>query len=420
MNSQNNSIAGHNNSRRFHYGFIIVACCCLMMGVNIGITFSCAGIFYKPVSSSLGVSVGEFGLYMSIMYIASTLVLPLGGKLIDRYSARWLLTGSSTVMGLTLCGMGFCTQLWQFYLAGAVLGATVAFLLYLSFPTLINRWFRVKVGLLMGVCSAASGVGGMLFNPIGASVITNYGWHWAYIGFGLLVLLVDTPLLAILLRDRPSDMGLQPYGIGEAVRGAAKGPGEPGIMLAQAVRMPAFYGVLLFSFLKMAMSTLNLFIPNYVTSLSFSLEQGAFAASSAMAGVMVGKLALGHINDRSCMAGVLVTTLAGISGLVMMLGGSLGLAMIISGAFLFGWAYAGVTVQTTMLTRTVFGIADYARIYAYMSMAQAAGGAIASGGWGLLVDATSYPFIFLCGVGMLAVCTVIGVAAVRRRSGPNI
>ena len=98
-----------------HYGFIIVACCCLMMGVNIGITFSCAGIFYKPVSSSLGVSVGEFGLYMSIMYIASTLILPIGGKMIERFSARWLLAGNSALMGLTLCAcaLDFGNSTWQ-------------------------------------------------------------------------------------------------------------------------------------------------------------------------------------------------------------------------------------------------------------------------------------------------------------------
>ena len=59
------------------------------------------------------------------------------------------------------------------------------------------------------------------------------------------------------------------------------------------------------------------------------------------------------------------------------------------GAFLFGWAYAGVTVQSAMLTRTVFGPKDYARIYSNISIALAAGGALASGGWGLLADATS-------------------------------
>ena len=400
---------------RLHYGFIVVACCCLMMGINIGIAFSCAGIFYKPVSASLGVPVGEFGLYMSILYIASTLVLPLGGKLIERYSARWLLSGNSALMGLTLCAMGFCNALWQFYVAGAVLGITVAFLLYLSFPTLINRWFRIKVGLLMGVCSAASGVGGMILNPIGGAIISAYGWRWAYIVFGLLVLLINTPLLAIFLRDWPAAKGLSPFGA-ESTSSSSKAAGTDGEPFSAAVKRPVFYGILFFSFLMMAMSTLNLFIPNYVQSLDFTIEQGALAASAAMAGVMVGKLVLGHINDRNCLAGVLVTTLGGAAGLLMMIEGAFGLWIIFGGAFLFGWAYAGVTVQTAMLTRTVFGSRDYARIYSIMSMALAAGGAIASGAWGLIVDATSFHFIFFCGIAMLLICTVIGVRTLAGRN----
>lgn len=68
-----------------------------------------------------------------------------------------------------------------------------------------------------------------------------------------------------------------------------------------------------------------------------------------------------------------------------------------------------------MLTRTVFGSVDYARIYSIMSMALAAGGAIASGGWGLIVDATSFHFIFFIGVGMLLVYTAIGTVALVKR-----
>ena len=63
-----------------NYCFIIVACCCLMMGVNVGMAFSCAGIFYVPVSESIGVSVGKFGIYMSIMYVASTLMLSYAAR----------------------------------------------------------------------------------------------------------------------------------------------------------------------------------------------------------------------------------------------------------------------------------------------------------------------------------------------------
>src|SRR5271167_1434295 len=90
---------------KFHYGYIIVFCCCLIMGVNVGLVMSCAGIFYKPVSSELKVSVGDFGLYMTFIYLFSTLMLTQAGKLMDKYSARWLLTVSSAVLGIVFIAM---------------------------------------------------------------------------------------------------------------------------------------------------------------------------------------------------------------------------------------------------------------------------------------------------------------------------
>ncbi len=333
-----------------HYGFIIVACCCLMMGVNIGITFSCAGIFYKPVSSSLGVSVGEFGLYMSIMYIASTLILPIGGKMIERFSARWLLAGNSALIGLTLCAMGmyaldFGNSTWQVPCAGI----TVAFLLYLSFPTLINRWFRVKVGLLMGICSAASGVGGMIFNPIGASIITSYGWQTAYISFGLFVAPRQFSFAGIAsprpsFRQRSSPLRRKIPGRCPVSR---QGCGCRRNQLRQSRARACILrrgGLLFPDDGRVNPQPLHTELRNVA---SFHSRAGLpRRLCGHVAGVTIGKLALGHINDRNCPAGVLVTTLGGISGLLLMIAGNWGLAIIISGAFLFGWAYAGVTVQT--------------------------------------------------------------------------
>lgn len=402
---------------RFHYGFVIVACCCLMMGINVGLTFSCAGIFYQPVSESLGVPVGEFGVYMSVMYVTSTLMLSVAGGMLERWSARWLFTINSALMGATFIAMAFFRHVWEFYIAGGVLGVTLAFLLYLSFPTLVNRWFHSKVGMMIGICSAASGIGGMIFNPIAGWVISGYGWRWGYGSFGLIILIVVTPLLALLLRDRPQQMGLLPYGAGSMPQNGkpAQQEAAAGVVYGKALRMPSFYLTILFAFLMMGTSTLNLFIPNYVTDHGFSLEQASLTAAFVMAGVTIGKIALGYINDRNCLAGVGVTTICGIGGLLAIIfcGGELW--MIMAGAFLFGWAYAGVTVQSAMLTRTIFGTRDYARIYSNVSIALAAGGALASGGWGLLADATSFRFIFSAGAVVLAVCAVTGAIGLARR-----
>lgn len=398
---------------RFHYGYVIVACCCLMMGVNVGISFSCAGIFYRPVSESLGIPVGEFGIYMSIMYITSTIFLPFAGRLLERYSSRWLFAANAAAMGLIYVSMGLYDSVWEFYIAGGLLGITLAFLLYLSFPTLVNRWFRSRIGFMIGICSAASGIGGMLLNPLAGWMITEWGWRWAYATFGGLILLIIVPLLALLLRDYPSYIGLEPYRSRKDVSNDDSKVLKEGMTYREASHSPMFYGIILFAFIMMGTSTLNLFIPGYVSDNGFSLEQASLAASAVMAGVTVGKLALGWINDRSCLTGVAVTTIAGIGGLLVLLAGAESIALTLTGGFLFGWAYAGVTVQTAMLTRNVFGSADYGRIYSVVSIALSAGGAVASGGWGLLADSTSDRFIFICGTVCLAICLLTGMLVLR-------
>lgn len=392
--------------QRLHYGYVIVACCCLIMGVNVGLVMSCAGIFYQPVSEGLGVSVGTFGLFMSFNYLASTLMLSVAGRMMKRYGSRRMLTLSSAVLGITMMSMSMYQSVWQFYVAGAIIGATMAFLLYLSFPTLVNRWFLSRVGFFIGVCSAASGIGGILFNPVGAWLITTYGWRTTYVVFGLCILFVITPLLALFLRDNPEDKGLEPYGTETEHQTVTS---DKGIEYRQAVRMPVFYALIAFAFLMISVSTLNLFLPRYVQGLDFSLEQASLMASAVMVGVTIGKVVLGIINDRlGSHAGVIVSTLLGIAGLGLLLAGSTTYPLVVVGGFLFGWAYAAVTVQTPMLVRSVFGNRDYAQIYSNVSIAFAAGGAIMSGVWGLLADNTSYDFILAVGIVLLLICGVIG------------
>lgn len=420
MNNTNVSNQIKTPAHRRHYGFVILACCCLIMGVNVGLSFSCAGIMYEPVCSSIGVKVGEFGMYMSLMYVASSLLLPWAGRMIEKHSARWLLTGSSALMGVAFLAMALFNNVWEFYGAGIVLGVSVAFLLYLSFPVLINRWFSTRVGLLMGVCAAASGVGGVLFNPLAGYIITNFGWRYTYGVYAAIVLVIVTPVLALLLRDRPSDMGLEPYRGTSPKQPQATESAKPvpaaDVAYKDALRMPALYMIVAFSFLMMAISTLNLYVPTFTMSLDFGIEEASLAAASVMVGVTLGKLVLGYINDRSCVAGVLVTTLSGALGLLLMLAGSFGFWLVCLGGFLFGWAYAGVMVQTAMLTRTVFGSRDYARIYAIVSIALAAGGAIASGAWGWIVEATSCSTVFVIGIVLLIVSTVTGLIPLRGHS----
>lgn len=404
----------------FHYGYVIVACCFLIMFVIVGLVMSCAGIFYKPVSEELGVDVGKFGLYMSLNFLFSTLTLSFAGKLLEKYSARIILTLCSAMIAATFMAMAQFGVVWQFYVAGAVFGITLAFLLYLGFPTLLNRWFKTRMGVFIGICSAGSGIGGVLFNPLAGFLITEYGWRMTYLIFGVVIMVIVTPVLGLFLRDYPKDKGLKPYGepiLSDTVSALSyeTQSAESGIEYARAIKMPIFYGLVVFAFLMNATATLNVFVPTYMQEILFSVEQASFVASAVMVGVTVGKVLLGMINDRSTLYGILTTIGLGISGLILLLMGRAGITLSIIGGFLFGWAYAGVSVQTPMLVRSVFGNKNYARIYSNVSMAIAIGGAIAAGGWGLLADATSYSFIFIAGIVFLVLSGGVGLSALHIR-----
>lgn len=392
---------------KFHYGYVIVFCCCLIMGIDIGLAMSCAGIFYKPVSSELGVSVGNFGFYMTFVYLFSTLMLSVAGKLMDIYSARWLLTISSAVLGLVFISMSSLTAVWQFYITGAVIGLTLAFLLYLSYPTMINRWFNTKVGIFIGICSAASGIGGIIFNPFGGYLITNYGWRTTYLIFGLIIFVVVTPLLALLLRNFPADKGLKAFGEKQSE------PTKSGVDYSFAIKSPVFYALIVFAFLMISVSTLNLFLPTYVTSRGFSVEQSAIVASTIMMGVSIGKVILGWINDKSATLGVVTSVGLGALGFIFLLLGKSGISFMAIGGFLFGWAYAGVTVETALLVRTVFGTKDFAKIFSNISISLATGGALMSGGWGYLTDLVDFKFILTTGIVLLLISGLLGFYAIR-------
>jgi MFS family permease len=377
------------------------------MGINIGLVMSCAGIFYKPVSSELGISVGDFGLYMTFIYLFSTLMLTKAGKLMDKYSARWLLTLSSAVLGIVLLSMSTFNAVWQFYAAGAVIGLTLAFLLYLSYPMMVNRWFNSNVGFFVGVCSSASGIGGVIFNPFGGYLISSYGWRTTYVIFGCIVLVVVTPLLALLLRNYPAEKGQKAFG--EKQEETVKS----GVDYVVAVKSPVFYALIAFAFLMISVSTINLFLPAYVVNIGYSVEQSAFVASAIMLGVTIGKVALGWVDDKNPYFGIIASVGLGMLDFVLLLLGSSGIAIMTVGGFLFGWAYAGVTVETALLVRTVFGGKDYAKIFSNISIALAAGGALMAGGWGYLVDLINFKAILTIGIVLLAISAILGIYALR-------
>ena len=412
-------------SKKFHYAYAIVASCIAITCLPCAMVLSCAGIFFTPVSEFFGVPRASFTLYFSILNIMMMLTLPMAGNHLSRLDTRKVLSGATILAGLGLIGMSRGTSMPWFYVCGAIMGVGMAPLIYLAVPTLINAWCVKRVGFFVGLCMAFTGIGGVIFNPIGTALIQSgpEGWRTAYLVFGIITLVGTLPFTLFVIRTKPEDKGLLPYGADEqdatTSKNAAEAPAT-GVPASVAMKTPAFFALAVFCGIITLNQTIYQFLASYATSFADTLPAIAAAsgvvASSAMAGQAIGKVVLGVINDKSVRLGIFFGIGCGVAGVLLMWFFPSPLVMLLVGAFLFGGVYAMTTVQTPLLVRSVFGSADYTNIYSRISMVGSLMSAVAAVFWSFVIDSPGgFPLMFIGGLACMAICLVTSLFALGQK-----
>ena len=407
----------------FHYAYAIVASCIAITCLPCALALSCAGIFFTPVSEFFGVPRASFTLYFSIVNIMMMLTLPMAGNHLSRLDARKVLSGATILVSLGLFGMSFGNSMPWFYVCGAIIGVGIAPLIYLSVPTLINAWCVKNVGFFVGLCMAFTGIGGVIFNPVGTAIIQSgpEGWRMAYRVFGIISLVGTLPFTLFVVRSKPSDKGLLPYGAEEVTqKSEAATAAVEGVPADVAMKTPAFFALAVFCGIITLNQTIYQFLASYATSFEATLPQIAAAsgvvASAAMAGQAIGKVVLGIINDRSVRMGIFFGLACGVAGVVLMWFMPSTLALLLVGAFLFGVVYAMTTVQTPLLVRSVFGSADYTNIYSRISMVGSLMSAVAAVFWSFVIDSPlGFPGMFVGGIACMGICLVTSLYALGQK-----
>ncbi len=408
----------------FHYAFLIVAACIVFTCIPCALTLSCAGIYFTPVSDYFGVPKASFTLYFTILNLAMMITLPIAGKLMSKMDMRIILTVCAIIDGLAMIAMSFFTEIWMFYVSGVFLGIGTAPLLYLATPSLINAWCYKKVGFFIGLAMAFTGIGGVIFNPVGTALINMgpEGWRTGYLVFGILILVLTTPFTALVIRSNPADKGLKPYGIEEAMA-EADGDADAvmtGVSANKAMKTGAFVCIAAFAFFITLNQTVYQFMPSYCTSFAESAPAVAalsgVVASACMAGQAIGKVVLGVVNDKNAHAGLFLGLGCGFVAVALMwFLPTVGFVMLIA-AFIFGFVYACTNVEAPLLTRSVFGSRDYTNIWSRISMAGTLGGVIAPTLFGILVDLPGgFNVMFAVSVCCMVACLLCGLYALGRR-----
>ncbi len=406
-------------NRTVHYGWFIVAAGFLLNFAGIGIIMNSMGVFYKPVVESLGFTRGGFALYFTIAALSMMVMAPVMGKLIEKYNIRLIMGICTVTMSISFGLFSQCRTLGQFYVLSVFLGIGSAGSHIIPVSMMITNWFVNRRGLAMGIVFAATGIGGLIFNPLSNWMILTYGWETAYLILGVVIGIATVPSALFIVRAHPKEMGLKPYGLrDQAVHG--KEPEQQGLTATDSFKTPEFWllAVMILFIAVANMGVLHHIVP-YLTDLGYSSTAAANLMSLHMTMLVAGKLVLGYLADRIGLVRSLVACLFGLILSIALLYGAGAFWIAVAFNILFGIAISVRTVLPPLMTSVCLGQKHFAVIYGFLNISTTLGSAVGVPLSGYIHDLTkSYHVAFALYILLGALAAVLGVIALRRARFP--
>jgi len=195
------------------YGYWIVFAAFLCNVVTFGCGFYAFSLFVTPLQQQLGWGRGDVMAGFTIFFLTTGLVAPQAGRLVDKYGARIVMSAGAVVAGVGFLVLFSMSALWQYYLGYAIVGLGMAGTGQIPTSAVVSNWFEKRRGAAVGLMASGVGVGGLVLAPVvGTYLLPMLGWSKSFLVLGVLCWLIIIPLALLVIRTRPEERGLRPYG----------------------------------------------------------------------------------------------------------------------------------------------------------------------------------------------------------------
>ena len=265
---------------------VVMVAGCVIAVIGMG-TRGTLGLFLEPMSSSLSWSRETYALAMAIQNLLWGILLPFAGALTDRYGASWVISAGAVFYALGLWGMSIADSVLMLHISGGILmGLGSAFAAFnLAIAAMVKVVGAERRLLVMGVGTAATSTGQLIFSPMAQGMISSFGWSDALVYLSFISLLMIS--FAVLLPSNPEvrDEESTGQGLGEAVREAFA---QRGFILL----MIGFFAC------GFHVAFIGIHLPAYVTDLGLAPEVGAYCLALIGLFNIAGSFLSGMIGSR--------------------------------------------------------------------------------------------------------------------------
>lgn len=351
---------------KIFYGWWVVVAASLIHCWGAGTFFYSFTAFFNPLVEEFGWSYAAISFAASIRSIEGGIASPLVGWAADRVGARRLLLAGSVLSGAGFVLLSRVQTLAGFYILFVLLSIGASLLFPIPGWAAVTNWFVTKRGTVIGILSAAIGLGGSLVYVVNV-LINSYGWRTSLVVVGIGMWVIGIPC-SLLVKHHPESYGLLPDGEGvEESQGSFSGKPDKsavgateGFSVKDALRTRAFWGIaLVVTISGGTVHAVTVHVMPYLISVDFTRGEASLVASLLVLISTVGRFGFGWLSNR--IDNRYLLSLGMISqgaGMLFLLGAkTLGWAMIF--VVLFA-AYGGVitlrlTLQAKYFGRRAFG-----------------------------------------------------------------
>jgi len=394
---------------------------------------SSLGVLLVPIEDDLGWTRTDTSIAVSLNLVVYGVAAPFAAALLERVGVLQTALVALALIGVGCVATTYMTAPWHLSaLWGVVIGTATGSVALVFGAIVANRWFVARRGLVIGILGAAWATGQLVFLPVLAAIVDRAGWQAACLAIGLLCGAL-LPVVAAVLRDRPEDVGLRPYGAPEDADAGAGPPTEApptaGAAIARAVTVlrEAFWTrpflLLAGTFFVCGWTTNGIISSHFVPAAhDHGMHATTAAGLLAVVGVfdIVGTIGSGWLTDRVDPR-LLLGIYYGLRGLALLavpalLGPGVEPPLLVVVA-LFGLDWVATVPPTVVLCRAAFGPERGGIVFGWVFAAHMVGaGAAAAVSGALRAASGSYTSAWLL-AGALAVAAAVASLTLPRPAG---
>jgi predicted MFS family arabinose efflux permease len=367
----------------------------IVAGITFATLFATSGfrsapsVLILPLEKDFGWQRDVISLAVAINVLLYGLTAPFAAALMERFTVRKVVMAALATVGTGALLTIWMNQSWHLMLLwGVIVGVGTGSMALVFAATIANRWFVKKRGLVIGILTAASASGQLVFLPGLSKLAEDPGWRASSLVIALGAYLM-VPLIYFFLKEDPQSANTTAYGAESTWQPPVLEKGNAAKIAVKALKDASKvrnFWYLVGSFFVCGLSTSGLIGTHFIPAAhDHGMPQVVAASLLALIGVfdVIGTIFSGYLTDRIDPRKLLFFyyLLRGLSLFLLpsILFSSLHPSTLVFIIF-YGLDWVATVPPTVVLCRQVLGPEKGALIYGWVFAAHQIGGALAAYG----------------------------------------